>query len=381
MSGWCFAFLVFVLACVSIIDCKIMRIPDELNIALAGLGIAGKHSIISALEAASILFISLLCMFFLLRLLKKNWLLGGGDIKMLGAGTLCLEPSYIPVFLILTGIAGIFSGLLSKSRVFPFAPAISIGLLLTLSIMDIKGDFAPFAAAHAAVQNGQPKKYQLKKGVSVSGNNQLECIYIKAKSQPAKRIIILMHGYGADAEDMTPIAQAMGDAIDDADIFVPDGFDLCDENPTGRQWFDLRGMGKSEEWRLGIDASAKKLNEKIDMLLKQYKLDDSRLCLAGFSQGAMMALHVGLQRGVSGIVGFSGMLVNDSVLKKRRNKTFVLLIHGDRDMVVPMSCCVQAENSLKSADISVKTIIMSDVGHAISSTAIRAACDFIKQLK
>jgi phospholipase/carboxylesterase len=282
------------------------------------------------------------------------------------------------LFLVITGALGVLLALIYKSKTFPFAPAIGLGLLLALiisnfDVWDYAYSLASAKSINKAVLSSVSKKDAMKE------ENKFKCLYIKAKSQPPKKIIIVIHGYGADADNIAPVAQAMADAVGDADVFVPDGFDPCEQNSTGYQWFRLKGWDESEELKAGIREAAGKMNVKIDALLKAYKLDDSKLYLVGFSQGAMMVLHIGLQRKVARVIAFSGMLIDESIVNSENaGKTSILLLHDSQDMVVPASFCVKAEKCLKKANIPVKAIISQGFGHSIPQTALRAACDFLK---
>ncbi|MDR1032292.1 MAG: prepilin peptidase [Holosporales bacterium] len=375
-----FILLTVIWVCAAVCDLTTRRIPNILTLMLAGLALTYRYlqSNWAGLISPLLVTAALAVIFLLFRYLGKNWLLGGGDIKMLIASSVWLDPGNIPLFLVITGAFGVLLALIYRSKVFPFAPAIGGGLILTLTIANFSVlDYTPsLACAKSADRtdiNFVSKRGDMKK------EDKFNCLYIKAKSQPPKKIIIVMHGYGADADNIAPVAQAMADAIDDADVFVPDGFDPCEENPTGYQWFRSKDWGDLEELKIGINEAAKKMNAKIDALLKEYKLDDSNLYLVGFSQGAMMALHIGLQRKVAGIIGFSGILLDESVVGGENTAgTSVLLLHDSQDMVVPVSFCTKAENCLKRANISVKAIISQGFGHSITQTALRTACDFLK---
>jgi phospholipase/carboxylesterase len=376
----CFILLAITLVCAAVYDSTTRRIPNILTLMLAGLALAYRYlqGNWAGLISPVLVAVTLIIIFLLFRYLDRNWLLGGGDIKMLVASSVWLEPSNIPLFLVITGSLGVLLALIYKSKTFPFAPAIGGGLLLALtaasfSVWDHASSLACAKNVNNATINPASKRDAMKK------ENTFKCLYIKAKSQPPKKIIIVMHGYGADADNIAPVAQAMADAVSDADVFVPDGFDPCEQSPTGYQWFALKDWDELEELKAGINEAARKMNAKIDALLKEYKLDDSKLYLVGFSQGAMMALHIGLQRKVAGIVGFSGMLVDESAINDEKGaRTSILLLHDSRDMVVPTSFCTAAERRLKKANISVKTIISQGFGHSIPQTALRAACDFLK---
>ena len=88
--------------------------------------------------------------------------------------------------------------------------------------------------------------------------------------------------------------------------------------------------------------------------MAEHGLDESKTCLVGFSQGTMMALHVGLRRArpLAGIVGFSGMLAGPEVLKDEiKSRPPVLLTHGDSDEMLPHVLSDRAAEALQQNDV------------------------------
>ncbi len=350
-----------------------MRVKDGLNLWIFLLGIivnVFNGKVIEGLLAFAVVLVSIFSVSVLLTFFEKRFFIGGGDVKLFMALSVWLNVSDVPIFLILSGGFGIMLAFFYRRKIFPFAPAIFIGGFLAIIL--------------GAINNDDLYANNLKKG-NIMTEKHFSSAYIKAK-QPVKKIIMIMHGYGADSNDLLPLAQDIADATPDADIFVPDGFDVCEgANPTyqtGRQWFSLKGWGSDDAWKSGIKEATQRLSRHIDLLLKKYNIDDKKLYLVGFSQGAMMALHVGIQRNVGGIVAFSGILVDEQVLqgvKKSDVLPKIILAHGDIDQVVPVSFCERAEKVLKDKNFDVKKIITQGMGHSISSSTIRFVCDFFKQ--
>ena len=126
----------------------------------------------------------------------------------------------------------------------------------------------------------------------------------------AKQLVIFLHGYGADGNDLIDIGRAWQQLLPDAAFVSPHAPRPCGQAPMGREWFPLTFRDPNERWD-GVNAAAPVLNAFIDTELKRHNLADSALALVGFSQGTMMALHVGLRRAAApaAIVGYSGMLV------------------------------------------------------------------------
>ncbi|NQV20092.1 MAG: phospholipase, partial [Rhodospirillales bacterium] len=139
---------------------------------------------------------------------------------------------------------------------------------------------------------------------------------VEPKSGDApEHLIVLVHGYGADGNDLIGLAGPWAQAMPKVAFVAPDGPDPCGMSPVGRQWFPLTNMN-AEERRDGVRQAAPILNTFIDRELVRYGLSDRELALVGFSQGTMMSLHIGLRRAQApaAIIGFSGMLTGTSHL-------------------------------------------------------------------
>ena len=136
--------------------------------------------------------------------------------------------------------------------------------------------------------------------------------------------------------------------------------------------------GEDERWR-GVVAARPALDAFLDAELARLGLDDSRLALVGFSQGSMMALHVGLRRrrAPAAIVAYSGMLVGPDKLgeAKARNARGepppILLVHGDQDPLIPLEAMLAATDDLARAEIPNQWHLSFGVGHGIDAGGLR----------
>src|SRR5919107_184808 len=133
---------------------------------------------------------------------------------------------------------------------------------------------------------------------------------LEPPSGQAKRLVVFLHGYGADGNDLIDIGRAWAGSLPDAAFVSPHAPRPCGQAPSGREWFPLTMRDPGERWR-GVTMAAPGLETFLDAELARAGLPPSALALVGFSQGTMMALHVGLRRAVApaAIVGYSGMLV------------------------------------------------------------------------
>jgi phospholipase/carboxylesterase len=194
-----------------------------------------------------------------------------------------------------------------------------------------------------------------------------------------KQLVILCHGVGSDGQDLIGLAPYFQKTLPDARFISPNAPFAYDMAPFGHQWFSLQDM--SPESRLtGTQQSAPILDAFIDTQLAEHGLSESELALVGFSQGTMMALHVGLrrERPLAGIAGYSGMLVGEALLAEDiRSRPPVLLIHGDADEVVPPSALPAAVAALQGAGVEVSQELRPGLGHGMDDRGIMIGMDFL----
>ena len=201
------------------------------------------------------------------------------------------------------------------------------------------------------------------------------------QSNEIKNAVILLHGYGSDGKDLSLLALNWKRYLKNTIFLCPDGHEECQINPSGYQWFDL-----SNEDQDYINKETIKSEEKIKKFIKEIKseyiLNNSDICLSGFSQGCMISLNVGLtlQESLSCIVGFSGKIIDKNDLSKRiLSKTDILLIHGELDTVVTPSNLLEAKDFFIRNKINIDTKIIKNCDHSIPAEASSCALSFIKE--
>jgi phospholipase/carboxylesterase len=207
---------------------------------------------------------------------------------------------------------------------------------------------------------------------------------IEPKSGAAKQLVVFLHGYGADGNDLIEIGRAWQPFLPEAAFVSPHAPRPCGQSPNGREWFALTMRDPTERWT-GVNAAAPGLNTFLDSEMARRQLPPSALALVGFSQGTMMALHVGLRRAAApaGIVGYSGMLVvpEEAEIEKFagevRSKPPVLLVHGDQDPLIPVQALLHAAQGLASLDIPVEWHISPGIGHGIDDDGLRHGGEFL----
>ena len=207
---------------------------------------------------------------------------------------------------------------------------------------------------------------------------------LEPRSGKARQLVVFLHGYGADGNDLIEIGRAWAGLLPDAAFISPHAPRPCGQAPMGREWFPLTFRDPDERWT-GVNAAAPQLNMFIDTELKRRNLPNSALALVGFSQGTMMALHVGLRRAESpaAIVGYSGMLVipeeidPDKFAGEIVNRPPVLLVHGDQDQLIPVEALMHAAQGLAALEVPVEWHISPGVAHGIDQEGLRQGGEFL----
>jgi phospholipase/carboxylesterase len=207
---------------------------------------------------------------------------------------------------------------------------------------------------------------------------------LEPKSGTARQLVVFLHGYGADGNDLMDIGRAWQGLLPDAAFVSPHAPRPCGQAPMGREWFPLTFRDPDERWT-GVNEAAPGLNVFLDAELKRRNLPPSALVLVGFSQGTMMSLHVGLRRAVppAAIVGYSGLFVLPNgvepaaVAAEIKSRPPVLLIHGDHDELIPVQALFQATQALAALDIPAEWHVSAGIGHGIDQEGLRQGGEFL----
>ncbi len=204
------------------------------------------------------------------------------------------------------------------------------------------------------------------------------------KSGETKSLVVFLHGYGADGADLIGLAGPMAEYLPDTVFRAPNAPQPCRVNPMGRQWFPIPPIDGSSEQEMmeGYVRAAEALDAALEALIAEEGVGRGRTALLGFSQGTMMALSVGPRRapGLAGIVGFSGRLIDRAALGLAAARPPVLLIHGDRDEVVPHASMAEAETGLAEAGFPVATHTSEGTGHSIAPDGLGLATGFLRDV-
>jgi phospholipase/carboxylesterase len=194
-----------------------------------------------------------------------------------------------------------------------------------------------------------------------------------------KSLVVLLHGLGADGNDLISLAPYWAQALPHTAFVSPHAPFPCDMAPYGRQWFSLQDR-TPPMILAGVKAAAPILDAFIDAELKRHALSDDRLALVGFSQGTMMSLYVAVRRAraIAGVVGYSGALIGaDLLAAEAKSKPPVLLVHGEADDIVPFQAMAAAAAGLRAADIAVETLARPGLPHSIDDEGLSRGGRFL----
>ncbi|KQN76457.1 alpha/beta hydrolase [Devosia sp. Leaf64] len=194
--------------------------------------------------------------------------------------------------------------------------------------------------------------------------------------------VVLLHGYGSDGNDLIGLAPHWQSLLPGALFVAPNA-----PTPTGMsgfQWFSIDWTGDRVAGRQrGILEARPVIEEFLRDLWAQTGIAPERTILAGFSQGAMMALHTGtaLKARLMGVIGFSGAyLPPDDLGNDILAKPPICLVHGDMDQVVDPNLSSDANAVLTEAGFDVSYHVSRGVGHGISPDGLSFASDFIAKI-
>jgi phospholipase/carboxylesterase len=211
-----------------------------------------------------------------------------------------------------------------------------------------------------------------------------DLVFGRSGAETASALVVFLHGYGANGADLLGLADVLAPHLPGVAFLAPDAPERCVGGGFGLQWFPIPWIDGSPQALAdaGLDAATADLNAFLDARLAEAGLGPEALVLIGFSQGAMMALHVALRRAtaVAGVVAISGRLLRPEALAAEVRATPpVLLIHGDQDPVVPFSDMAKAGDALVAAGVPTYGHVMQGTGHGIAPDGLGVALQFLRE--
>jgi phospholipase/carboxylesterase len=194
-------------------------------------------------------------------------------------------------------------------------------------------------------------------------------------------LVVLLHGWGANGDDLVGLAPYLAPALPDALFLSPNAPFPCDANPMGLQWFSFEDRGEAALLG-GLRLAGALVDAFLDEQLAELGLAADRLALVGFSQGTMLALHVAPRRArqIAGVVGYSGALMSPALLAEELvTKPPLLLVHGQSDPVVPVQATLAAAEAFKALGVPVETLLRPGLPHSIDEAGLQAAQAFLRR--
>ncbi len=166
----------------------------------------------------------------------------------------------------------------------------------------------------------------------------------------AQKAIILLHGRGANAEDIISLA----------DEFCDETFYIAAPQATNNTWYPysfLTPESENEPWLSSAVQTVKRLLEEISVYIPAEKI-----YISGFSQGACLTLEVTARYAIkyAGIIAFSGGLIGETIRIEKYQGNFdgtkVFIGNSDKDPHIPLIRSQESENLMKlmGADVTLK---------------------------
>lgn len=208
---------------------------------------------------------------------------------------------------------------------------------------------------------------------------------LSPRNGKAGSLVIILHGYGDSGQGILGLGHEWAAEMPDTAFVAPNAISVCEEWAAGYQWFSLRARDNALNPEMFnradvIGPAHAALDQFIDEQLAYWGLDESRLAVAGFSQGAMMAMYTMPRRkkACAAIIGYSGMIVDSEGLKAPGIvKPPVLAIHGAADEVVPPQCLAGVEQAFDAAGFDVETVMRNGLAHSIDAFGLNRGMQFM----
>jgi phospholipase/carboxylesterase len=199
-----------------------------------------------------------------------------------------------------------------------------------------------------------------------------------------QQVVVLLHGYGSDGADLISLAPVWQPILPEALFVSPNAPEMCRQLSFGFQWFDISFEGdRLAKRQVGVETARPVLVEFLEDLWNQTGVAPEQTVLAGFSQGAMMALHVGLslEQRLMGIIAFSGaFLPPQGFGSPSLAKPPVCIVHGDMDDVVDPELSADADVALRLAGFDVSYHVSQGTAHGIAPDGLDYASQFLRKL-
>jgi phospholipase/carboxylesterase len=204
-------------------------------------------------------------------------------------------------------------------------------------------------------------------------------LYMQGSQKPDS-IVLMLHGYGANGEDLISIADVWGPSLPNTLFISPNALEVCEENPFGFQWFSLRDRSH-KAMLAGLRDASKEVVDLVYQVCTTYDVPLERVVLMGFSQGAMLSLYTTcyVLPGLAGVLAYSGAFFQDEDAPLLTPAP-IQLIHGEEDLAVPMEGSKQAHQHLSSRGHPVDLQLLSYLEHGIDTRGLKIGQEFLDKM-
>ena len=186
---------------------------------------------------------------------------------------------------------------------------------------------------------------------------------------PANHLFVFLHGCGATAQSMIPIAFKFQARFPSAALVVPSGFDPDARGGVAQDWYPTRGLN-CDNHRERVAAVLPDVEDLVRREQTNFSVPASHTVLIGFSQGGTVALEAVKAPGIAGaVVAFSSRFAQTPA-RGSRIASRIHLVHGEFDSVVSRVYAERAARVLAGLHVPVTLDIVEDLGHALSHRAI-----------
>lgn len=188
-----------------------------------------------------------------------------------------------------------------------------------------------------------------------------------------KQLVVLLHGWGANGDDLIGLAPYFAQGLPDALFLSPNAPFPCEANPMGLQWFSLQDRSQSA-MLAGVRLAASLVEGFLAERQKEHGLGPAETALVGFSQGTMLSLHLAprLAQPLAAVVGYSGALLGaEDLAAETKSRPPVLLVHGEADPVVPAQASQAAAAALQAVGIDCRLVLRPGLPHSIDPAGIQ----------
>ena len=192
-------------------------------------------------------------------------------------------------------------------------------------------------------------------------------------------LLIMLHGYGSDENDLFSFANELPEELFIISLKAP--YPL---QPQGNAWYAINFDAEQNKWNDNDEAklSMEILIKCIDMACEKYPINKNNISLLGFSQGTILGMATALNHPskIKNVIGLSGYINHDILPKNTNDLDYSNLnfycSHGTVDQVIPIDWARQTPVFLKSLNIK-HTYSEFPVGHGVTPNNFYELRDWI----